>query len=701
MNYKRLSSRMVWPTVIVCVLFGVSFLNNEKAHASIFGDIVGVVKDVGSTVGSIVAAPFGGFVDGATAPTINRIENAGHGLIEDADSRVKARIDQIDGRLGARIEQIDGVLVNRIDQLDEVLVNHEDRIDQLLARNIADVDLLAKERIEQLDEIAEKRIGNLDSVAVKAALTMEEGLLRVIGVGSIIVFITIAAWRIWVLITRERQEGAEVNSINDIWAFAKQHRKGLSGQVLGAAALATCLYLLFSLFPGGAVSRAKSLEKLHIVAFNDSLQNYDFQRARYHGSQLQILNPVQQSYRGLTLKADLMRDLFNRPALVKTQTGLFEVEARLGQIYKYLKNDPDLIVLKAYTLWQAGGDKTVELASVKMCLDALEISKKEDFALRELALNYLVNYSNNPAPELEITQSGQGEFEKLSQNVVAVLSDWEKTSFITKSDTGRYVLAENFTPLSHLYEFNSLVAGLREQSDTGYFKLVNAQRLVDEKQKLLNQDGENHELQVQLKDALDARTESAKEVTSAWNDFENRLNSSGALRYSNLATLAFNLNDSIQARARWYEVHPNDPAFAPLMKDIPTDELKMVAPLRVRLATRLSQDATDSPQIFNLIAYDEGERFGKMEAITKKFEEEYVEFYELKSRDKTEGEKWETEGYEVAVQAAALGFRKELAVIRTRISEGTDKNIEDIREKYKEMEQQIEDALLRRQLPLV
>lgn len=90
-----------------------------------------------------------------------------------------------------------------------------------------------------------------------------------------------------------------------------------------------------------------------------------------------------------------------------------------------------------------------------------------------------------------------------------------------------------------------------------------------------------------------------------------------------------------------------------------------------------------------------------MEAITKKFEEEYVEFYELKSRDKTEGEKWETEGYEVAVQAAALGFRKELAVIRTRISEGTDKNIEDIREKYKEMEQQIEDALLRRQLPLV
>src|SRR5207248_4687996 len=59
-----------------------------------------------------------------------------------------------------------------------------------------------------------------------------------------------------------------------------------------------------------------------------SLAALDLTEAKYHVSQLKILDPTKPLYRAVALKIDLVRDVLSRPALYQTAAGIHRSEER-------------------------------------------------------------------------------------------------------------------------------------------------------------------------------------------------------------------------------------------------------------------------------------------------------------------------------------------------------------------------------------
>ena len=213
----------------------------------------------------------------------------------------------------------------------------EERIDQvdiILDDAIIEVDRITEERLTQFDEIAEQRIGNADIVATKASLSFEAAITRVIGIASVMAFITFLLWRM-IVISRDNWE--QITSVTGINNQAKKAlnligpRLALQG-FIGLIGVAI-IYFAFEYFPGSQESRIEEVAIGHEIAYEKSLAAFDFRRARFHASQLQILKPDGEEgvrYRGLALKADLTRDVLTLPGLLQSP-GRF---SRSGTTYK-------------------------------------------------------------------------------------------------------------------------------------------------------------------------------------------------------------------------------------------------------------------------------------------------------------------------------------------------------------------------------
>lgn len=652
---------------------------------------VKTIEEVGSDIGSVVGAPFGGFIDSATKPTIQNVENVGHRIIADldevmegriaqigdevsisikeadqaaeqrlmqADQITTARISQLDQSIEARMYQLDGIISEslievdriseaRIEQIDEVATNRIEQVDTALQERIKDIDDVTGKRIEQIDsvmenrieqvdivlddaiveidqrietrinqvdEIAETRIGNAEIVATKASLAFETVATRIIGFACLLAFLTFLLWRV-VAISRENwelilKESSILNRAKKTWQFigSRLLLQGSSGLI--AAAI---IFLAFYFLPGSEQSRVSEVARSHKEAYENSLAAFDFRRARFHASQLQLLQPEVQEYQGLALKADLIRNVLTRPGMLQTPQGLTEVMQMMSSVQIYLDDDPDIYTLQAYISWNTGITRDTEYEAARLAMLAIgnDESEPRKFALFPLAANYLNAYYLNPLPDAVaaiihcdlhgclLDERGEYLIEdregkvQIESEVSFIRSDQfrsrhklaqEKLEKLKKENEGISLAA-----LRHILDYNDAASTLLLNSTRAYFAMlenhakyleaissgidvsdadisnyqVTESGYLIEPEDLIDFDSWNEAQQFRYR-----RLINAYEVVNAWRSFDEVLRNKYWLSGSTTALTSFRLNDALYSRAAWFVFNPNSHDLAPTLTGV-------------------------------------------------------------------------------------------------------------------------------------
>lgn len=590
--------------VLAVTILTASIIGSADAGFNPFkaiGDVVSGVWDAGKSVvrevGSFLGAGPGGFIGAATAPMIGQAEAAGHRIVDDADKRFAERlkdvdhiagkqIGNLDARLEARITQADDAAKARIAQVDEAMKQRIIQIDGVLGSAIADVDQVLETRIDQLDEVAGKRLGNLDVIATKASFTFEAAVTRLIGIACLMVFIAAVVWRAY---TEMLKSPADLNAkwYVQLSTMIRRSWKRVVAQTLIAGCALGGLYLLFVSLPGSSIDRTQALAKMHESSLERSLVALDLRQARFHAAQLQIIDPISTKYRALALKTELLRDVFTRPTLLQSLSGLNDVVRQIEQIEVLLPtvaSDPDVETIKAIVHWRMGPTKAHEYLAAQLCTEALGHSKngkfvlknEYTFAMRGLAIDCLRNYLSQPI--------AAGVFDKIkSEERRVTLAQMHE--LVAELDSG--VTAENslkqfsYTPLSYVMKYNSLVRELSKRSTMKYFQLLEAQRQVHkaiaaqiEADASANADSNNTNKQtvaasakIAKELAIEGRKNVAKELLAVWDSFEESLKTDQSIRGTSAPLAALLLNDAVHARALVYATDITD-QVAPLVGEL-------------------------------------------------------------------------------------------------------------------------------------
>jgi hypothetical protein len=653
------------------------------------------LADAGRFVGRVIGAPLGGIVEAATTPTIETTELGAHRLIDDIDARVgkqvgnldtlvgksaqrvdtslQARIVQVSGVLDESIGRVDEVARRRIDQVgkigkelidhanvaiqadlervDQILANRTGQLGQLVSSTLSETDRIVTERIDQVDQVAARQLGTLDVLATKQSLNLEAGLLRVAALVGLIIFAAFGLWRFFMETVRARDEIAAAKTARGSprVSVIKAVLARAGFQVGAAAVCAGVIGWLGLHLPLGAERNLTELKRQQRAALDGSLARLDFTQVRYHAAQLQILAPEMVEARGIALKADLLRAVFTRPALVKTAEGLKDLMSRVGQIEALVPtNEPDLEVIKAYVLWRAGGTRRSEYEAAAMCARALERSEQDPgtdgalsrtFLLRPLAIHYLRTFLYQP------WFPSHPESPELAGYHLARLTDVARR-FAKQSDF--------FAPLQQMIEFDRLVKELDTASTPAYLAMVESQAELGAGAARLDKQASPRT----LVEAKKTRREHARAVIAAWRAFDQKLQTNGWLLGSPLVLGVFTLNDAVLSRALYVDSHPDDLELPPRLMGSPAPPPRVrivMAPLRVAWAKRYQ--LLVGPNARLALEQEETDRFRLMEQRTADFERATVSF--LAAR-RAGAANTSALGIDAAKGAAVLGlYRKE------------------------------------------
>lgn len=604
----------------------------DRVDASLAARILQVTTSAGATVShaGVVAQQVVGTVDRAIAANLARARRATLEILERADRAVTERLAQLDELVRLRLGDVG----------------------QLVHTTLTQVDELARQRIAQLDEAAGRRLGNLDVIATKQQLGLEAMLLRLgtlLGVFAFVAFLMWSAWNNFVqhsnTVDRIREDGTtreERRTLGrkvGLWGLQTAFALGCLGVVVLAAT-----YL-----PRTAERRRAAQLGEHVAALTAAARAYDFTAVRYHQSQLELLRPGDPTYRGIARKAELLRDVFGRPARLHTAAGLRELEAELEAARTLIPDDPDLLVIEAYVIWQIGTTRRDELDAAALCARALTARPRSlverhlpsTFMLRALAESYVRRFRHDPYPP-----TGADPAERAALDLV---------------DAVRVPAASRLAQLQHVLDYNELVATLDRAVGPAYLTMLDAHVAYARAVAAAPYD------RAAVARALDARTAAAAAVVEAWEAFDAALATAPTLAGDPVALAAFALDDAVlsQALYLWDEAHPAPgeppavpvarppvvalpPLFfdggapvagasapgatkpAPRAKAAPRAEDPRVrrraaaAPLRIRWAERWQPLLGKHTQ--DVLAFEEAARFRALERRAHDFARDYVAY---------------------------------------------------------------------------
>lgn len=134
-----------------------AFLSVPPASAGL-GDFL---ADVGRTLG----APFGGFVESLTSPTLRSAERSGKEVVDAVDRSLEQRIDQIGGSVQGALKTADALAARRIRQVDQAASRLLDEANLGLSERIDQTDVALAARITQADAVLAARITQIDASA--------------------------------------------------------------------------------------------------------------------------------------------------------------------------------------------------------------------------------------------------------------------------------------------------------------------------------------------------------------------------------------------------------------------------------------------------------------------------------------------------------------------------------------------------------
>jgi hypothetical protein len=624
------------------------------------------LKSAGRAIGGVLGIPAGGFIESATTPAIRNFEDAGHRLLGDVDTAIATNLGRagklfaevneaidtklltVDHSLQARILQVQTGIDRTIDhtfdrielvigrleldaqqllarvertsrnliaQIDKTAADNLARVDKLFAARLGDVQLLvtssiqqaddiARQRLEQLDELAGRRLGNLDVIATKQSLSLEGMVVRLAALIGLVGLIAFVAWRVFRELADAIELAAEKGTSR--WrAIGWRTATRLVPQLALAGAGAGALYVLSDYLPRDSERRAREQIASHETAFEGAARALDVIDARYHESQLELLAADRTAqYRGRLKKIELLHSLFTRPGQLHTPKGLASLVAQVAEVEAAIgNNDPDVLIAKAYVLWQVGGTRDDEYEAATLCAAALRHGRGA--LLAPLARNYIAAFLDDPYTPRDAEQASLAELGKLA----AISSDPGAT-----------------TQFDRLVEFNSLIRNLDRASTAAYLDMLAAQAdlraALPAKPKGADAPA--------VRAARDARTAAANRVIEAWAMFDRTLEASPSFASDAMVLSVFTLDDAVLSRARYYVAVPEANDLAPMLTAQPTPPVltpilrARIAPLRVAWEQRYAPIL--GPNEREIVAYEEARRFEAFEQRAYAFESAYIDF---------------------------------------------------------------------------
>jgi hypothetical protein len=615
----------------------------SAAQANFFSDRVAANFDLKKEVGTGISA--------IAQPTIDSAQTAAQTVLDNADQRLGARLGQVDTTIGKtvqnvdvllehRIGQVDGIAATRLKEIDSIADKQIKRIDNtiaasitridnvlqartididdLLRANIADVDERLGARLQQVDELTERRLGNVETLAAKSTAAIGSAVLRLIAFACLLVFAAAAVWRIYVESTGAWPADGSLFSRIAAW-WRKVHGR-LGWQLGGAAACIVVLFLVFMQFiPSGS---SEQLEKTHLRELQRAIASLDLTEAKYHVSQLKILDPNNPAYRAYALKIDLVRDVLSRPALYQTAGGIRQTLSRIDQAERVFDphHDRDIDTVKALILFRTNPSRQNEHDATMFCAAALHRGDDDaGFALRPLALNFVQNYLSHPLPDPEPETDGPKEY-----------ASADLTALVSKS-----VKANALTPLSPVLTYDGYVRELMHASLPAYRQMLEAEAEVAAAPP------------ARRAELIEKRRTAARAVIKAWEDFDDALASHHTLDDTSAAYAVFTLNDALVSRARAYAASTK-PDIPPLLNETnypdAASRARMLPP-RVMWAKRYLGNA--GPSVRSVVVTQETDRFHRYESALHEFEKTYIDYLRTKNG---------SSGYAAALAAARLGL---------------------------------------------
>jgi hypothetical protein len=327
--------------------------------------------------------------------------------------------------------------------------------------------------------------------------------------------------------------------------------------------------------------------------------------ARYHESQLELLAADRTAqYRGRLKKVELLHSLFTRPGQLHTPKGLANLVAEVAEVEAAVgTTDPDVLIAKAYVLWQVGGTRDDEYEAATLCATALRRGRSA--LLAPLARNYIAAFLDDPYQPRDADPASLAELGKLG----AMSSDPGET-----------------TQFDRVIEFNTLVRNLDRASTAAYLDMLAAQADLRAALPARARGPDS----AAARAARDARTAAANRLIEAWATFDRTLEASPSFASDAMVLSVFTLDDAVLTRARYYVAVPeaNDPA--PMLTARPTPAgltpilRARIAPLRVAWEQRYAPIL--GPNEREIVAYEEARRFEAFEQRAAAFETAYVDF---------------------------------------------------------------------------
>ena len=612
-------------------------------------------------IGGALGVPAGGFIESATTPVLHTVENTGHRLIADVDRAIASnlertgglitqttvavnatlaevdrslaarilqvqtaadhtldhafdRVDLLFGRLEADaqqlieragdkiIKQIDHVAAANLAQLDHVLVARVGDLQLLLSSSIQQADDIARERLAQLDELAGRRIGNIDVLATKQSLSLEGALVRIAALIGLVGLIGFVAWRLF----REVADAfalAGHQSGRRLRAIGRRSVARLLPQLALAGGGVLLLSFLASYLPRDSERRSREQVARHTAAFDAAARALDVLEARYHASQLEILAPdAVAAQRGRLKKVELLHALFTRPGQLHTPQGLADLVAQVADVEAALgEPDADVMIAKAYILWQVGGTRDDEYEAAVLCGQALR--RGDPALLAPLARNYIAAFLADPYTP---PRGGALSLEELARLAAAPPGAGETHQ------------------LGPVIELDQLIGILDRASTAAYLDMIAAHAQL--RIALSRSAGSDS---AAARAARASRTAAANKLVDAWAAFDHTLTSSSTFAGDAMVLSVFTLDDAVLSRARYWAAVPSANGLAPVLSSPSASELSpalraRIAPLRVAWENRYA--AMLGPHERDLVAYQEARRFAAFEQRASSFETAYVEW---------------------------------------------------------------------------
>jgi hypothetical protein len=432
------------------------------------------------------------------------------------------------------------------------------------------------ERIAQVDEVVGRRLGNVDVIASKQRVAIEETALRLAVLIGLVVFTVFVLRKLYARYSKliaeatggeasggrrhARDRNGAAGSAGELapsWGPRGGARtlmlvRGLGvpliGNLIVAALGAGVLIVLYDRLPLGARSEAIALVTVHRNGFTDSLKRFDFARARFHASQLEYLAPDDPTAHGaLITKAELLRDVIERPTLFGTDAGIASLWKRLDENRRLMmpQIDPDLLVVEAMLLWETGESRREELRAASLCARALRLRMgASGFALSSLARAYIETFLDAPFTDEKV---GLGRDSYALDDLRAVLE------YAPTPDSDH--------PLATRIRIARLMRTLDGASSTAYADMVQAHaRMIAALRR-----GATAEVETARQQRFDA----ANAVVKAWQELDAKLAEDPVLARDPSVLLVFRLNDAQFARAQWFRGQRKTNELAPLIVATP------------------------------------------------------------------------------------------------------------------------------------